>query len=184
MKIYSMSACPLSTHLAVSFLNEKMIVYDARDDLSSLADDASSVVTEAQYIGNKFAETITDLATGHYKPKSKKRADAFKKVFWDDPKYNPPLNNTHICYEYDAHFKEESAYWHRGGKKFTNEPRLAKIGGGIFLLRSFLFIQINVSVPFLDMGPKKPEEFPHFFEKGTTVMKRKGKIRPYDQVFK
>ena len=80
------------------FSNIKMIVFDKRgDDVSSLGDDSSSVITEAQYIGTQFARTIIDISTGHYKPKPKKKPDAFKTVFWDDPKFNPPLKNTHIC---------------------------------------------------------------------------------------
>ena len=50
-----------------------MIVFDKRDDVSSLGDDMSSVVTEAQYIGTQFARTIIDISTGHYKPKPKKK---------------------------------------------------------------------------------------------------------------
>lgn len=107
-----------------------MIVFDKRDDVSSLGDDSSSVITEAQYIGSQFARTIIDISTGHYKPKPKKKPDAFKTVFWDDPKFNPPLKNTHICCEYDAHYIEDKAHWSKSGKKFTNEPRLAKIGEG------------------------------------------------------
>jgi len=107
-----------------------MIVYDRRDDINTSVDDNSSIMTESQFIGTQFAQTIASLATGQYKAKPKPKPAAFKKVFWDDPKYNPPLRNTHICYEYDAHFKEEKSHWRRSGKKFTNEPRLAKIGGG------------------------------------------------------
>ena len=31
------------------------------------------------------------------------------------------------------------------------------------------------------MGPKKPEDFPHFFEAGIKVFRRKGEIRPFDR---
>ena len=79
--------------------------------------------TDRAYIGMEFAHVITQLAKGRYvDPKSMEpKAKPFKQVFWDDPLYNPPLRNTHICYEYDAQINEAESYWRRGGKKFSDE---------------------------------------------------------------
>jgi hypothetical protein len=46
-----------------------------------------------------------------------------KKVFFMESKYNPAISNTHICYEYDAQFKEMEKHWKRSGKKFSEEPK-------------------------------------------------------------
>lgn len=124
--------------------------------------------SEAALLGSEFAFAVASLASGNYEAvKPKKKAVPTKKVFWDEKKYNPPLANTHISYEFDAHIKPTERYWSRCGSKFTNDLKLAK----------------HVHDAAL-MGPVKPVEFPHCFERPITVQERKGIIRPFSRSHK
>ena len=129
----------------------------------------------ASLLGSEFAQFIAYKAfmgaeaqqkTGVRKgrnsaaPPSPKKVDAFKPVFFMDSKYNPALQNTHICYEYDAHYKEMDKQWSRAGKKFSDEPRIGK-------------------PPASDQGPTKQAEFPQWCEKERVVFGRDRKLKPF-----
>lgn len=93
-------------------------------------------------------------------PSPNKKVDPFKPIFFMDPKYNPALNNTHICYEYDAHYQEMDRQWNRAGKKFSGEPRIGK-------------------PPSSDQGPTKREEFPQYCEKEKPVFGKVRQLKPF-----
>lgn len=88
--------------------------------------------------------------------------DAFKQVFFMDPKHNPALSNTHICYEYDAHYKDAEKDWSRAGKKFSDEPRIGK-------------------PPSSDHGPFKREELPQYCEKEQHIFGKTRKLKPFSR---
>lgn len=125
--------------------------------------------TEESVLGHQFAHTVYLKSQGKYDgivrdaKNKKKKFPAFKPLFWDNPLYNPPIANTHMCYEYDAFYKEESKYWSRvnAGAKFSNDPQRAKQYHG-------------------DHGPFKPEEFPHVMEKPVKLYGRSRVVRPFE----
>lgn len=123
--------------------------------------------TDQAHIGEEFAHVIASISNGvldHPKDTSP-TSKPFKQVFWDDARHNPPLRNTHMCYEMDAQIKEGQRYWKKSGKKFSDEPRLAKI-------------------PMNDPnneGPTKPEEFPNCFGKPSKVFDRTREVRPFSR---
>lgn len=107
--------------------------------------------------GQNFANSVVLGSTGSQEATYPK----FKRIFWDEPIYNPPIQNTHMCYEFDAQLKEIDTHWKRSGKKFTDEPRLAKN---------------NMETPG---GPLKPSEFPHIMEKGSKYYGRDRIFKPF-----
>ena len=50
--------------------------------------------------------------------KQEKEYPSFRRTIFEDTTYIPALANTHICYEYDAQFKEMKSHWKKSGKKF------------------------------------------------------------------
>eukprot|EP01038_Epipyxis_sp_PR26KG_P007037 gene7037-9609_t len=121
--------------------------------------------TEHAYKGSEFARTIAALALGKYETIEKKKEKPLpvKKIFWDEVRYNPPLGNTHICNEHDAHEIEQLKYWKRLGTKFNFDQRLAT----------------HITETGL-RGPKKPQEFPHSLEAPVQVFERKRVVYPFD----
>lgn len=93
-------------------------------------------------------------------PSPIKGVGAFKPAFFMEPKYNPAISNTHICYEYDAHFKDAEKDWSRSGKKFSDEPRLGM-------------------PPSSDQGPTKREELPQYCEKEQPIFGKTRQLRPF-----
>jgi hypothetical protein len=120
--------------------------------------------SESAVIGSEFARVIASLANGNYSTLAplKKKIPPFKKLFWDEEKYNPPLANTHITYEYDAHIKPTDRYWLRTGNKFSRDRRIARRIDDAAL-----------------KGPIKPIEFPQCMELSSKVYERKRLIRPF-----
>ena len=119
--------------------------------------------SEVSVIGSCFAEAVTLMAT-HQHDHLKQVKVPSKKVFWEESKYNPPLQNTHITSGFEAHFTEERLHWSRKGKRFPPElpqPSREK-----------------------DKGPKKPEEFPKIFEKSVVVVPRSNKSTSFLHVYK
>lgn len=88
-------------------------------------DDGGSINAER---GRLFAESIISASnstdsgpTG----KPRKQYPKFRKMFWEEPIYNASIvNPTRISY--DQQFGEMEAHWNRAGKKFSDEPRLAR----------------------------------------------------------
>ncbi len=121
--------------------------------------------SESSVMGMQFAKAIASIAVGQYKDlaevkKKKKVFPPFKKIFYDEVRYNPPLGNTHMSYEYNAHYKEEERYWKRTGTKFSDDP---KVG--------------NYHLP--DQGPKNPPEFPYCMERPVKVYGRSREVQPF-----
>ena len=90
---------------------------------SSLAEGS----TEASQLGDEFASFIQQkafecslgMSQGLSAPKPKEIKDLRpKKSIFEDTRYVPALANTHICYEYDAQYKEMDHHWQKSGKKF------------------------------------------------------------------
>ena len=134
-------------------------------------DSTSSILGSefAQFVAYKaFMETEAQKRTGIRKgrntsaPALPKRVDPFKPVFFTDPKFNPAISNTHICYEYDAHYKEVEKQWNRAGKKFSDEPRIGK-------------------PPASDQGPTKQYEFPQWCEREHVMFGRQRKLKPFSR---
>lgn len=125
--------------------------------------------TEDSVLGHQFAHTVLLRSQGKKEAidrgekNKQKKFPAFKPLFWEEPLYNPPIANTHICYEYDAFYKEESKYWSRvnAGAKFSHDPQRAKQYHG-------------------DHGPFKPEEFPHIMEKPIKQYGRTRVLKPFE----
>lgn len=134
-------------------------------------DSSSSILGSefAQFVAYKaFMETEAQKRTGIRKgrntsaPVLPKQVDPFKPVFFTDPKFNPAISNTHICYEYDAHYKEVEKQWNRAGKKFSDEPRIGK-------------------PPASDQGPTKQYEFPQWCEREHVMFGRQRKLKPFSR---
>lgn len=116
---------------------------------------------EDSLVNDEFASTIASISNGTYikkdeDPRLRAKQAAFKPMFWDDPKNNPPIGNTHMSYEFDAQFSEMNKHWKKSGKRFSDEPRIAKDS-------------------FFDRpgGPMKPEEIPYLISKPERVFGRK-----------
>jgi hypothetical protein len=125
-------------------------------NLSQDSIDSSSKVIED---GQQFASAVASLASGNYHPE-KKQYPAFKKTFWEEPKYNPALSQTAQEYEFEAHHQEESSHWHSRGHLWDIKKR---------------FIPPK---PQNETGPIKREEYPRFFENGQKYFGRKREILP------
>jgi hypothetical protein len=126
--------------------------------------------SEASILGSNFAFAIAAIATGNkdkllgtvQQPKS---APAFRKIFWEEPQYNPSLNHGSTLAGYNAYLLEEEKHWKKTGAEFERKPRefgRVKSGG----------------------GPRKPEEFPYVFEKPHVAYERSGEVRPFSRVKK
>lgn len=119
--------------------------------------------SEASVVGSYFAEAVAVIATKQY-DFVKRKATPKRIVFWDEPRFNPPLRNSHISAGFDAHITEERLYWSRKGKRFPPElpqPSREK-----------------------DKGPKKPVEFPKIFESPVKTFERNPEFKPFQKVFK
>ena len=134
------------------------------DTVDGALDEVSQLGEEfAQFVQQKAFECSLEMSQGLNAPTKEPLKDypAFRKSIFEDTKYIPALANTHLCYEYDAQFKEMNKHWSRAGKKFSDEPRLGK-------------------PPFsANNGPKKPEEFPHFNEREVKVFGKERQILPF-----
>ena len=80
-------------------------------------------VSAQSLYGQDFAVMIKSISQGALAEKPRAQYPPLKKVFFMESKYNPAISNTHICYEYDAQFKEMEKHWRRSGKKFSEEPK-------------------------------------------------------------
>lgn len=111
-------------------------------------------------LGSDFALAIASIAQGIGK-ESKKVYPPFKKAFFEETMYNPPIGNTHICYEYDAQFSEMDRRWAKPGKKFSEEPRIS---------------------PLNTYGPIKNDDITNFFEKPKKIFGRRRAVgRPFEK---
>lgn len=121
----------------------------------SSIDNSTKVIEE----GQQFASAVASLATGNYVP-VKKEYPSFKKTFWEESRYNPAISQTSQEYEFTSHIQEESSHWGGHGHHFDTEKR---------------FIPPK---PTSERGPRKREEYPHFFESGQKYYGRKREILP------
>jgi hypothetical protein len=125
--------------------------------------------TEASVLGSYFAQAVAIVATTNRNDlrvltSPKQHIPPLRKMFWEEPKYNPPIENTHITAGVESHIKEEQAHWKLRGKPFPPElpqPSREK-----------------------DKGPKKPEQFPHIMEKPIKQFGRKRVLHPELKVTK
>ena len=117
------------------------------------------VASEQSILGDQFADAVALVATGNYdRLVQKAHKPPQKTIFWEEPKYNPPIANTHICYEYDAFYKEDERYWQRTGNRFMTGKR--------------------IDPPNFE-GPRKYEEVPHCIEKPIKMYGRKREEMPF-----
>mmetsp|Transcript_9052 Transcript_9052/g.13607 ORF Transcript_9052/g.13607 Transcript_9052/m.13607 type:complete len:326 (-) Transcript_9052:778-1755(-) len=107
-----------------------------------------------------FAHTVSYISRGNFIPE-KKQYPSFKKTFWEEPMYNPPLATASQDHAYEAYIKEQDSHWKRKGKIFDTQKRLVP------------------PKPANERGPVKAPQYPHFFEKGEKYFGRKRKILPY-----
>jgi hypothetical protein len=124
--------------------------------------------SEAAIVGSNFAYTISKKAAG-IKDKSlvsgRKSASPFRKIFYEDPIYNPALNQSSVVSGYDASLIEAQSHWSSFGNQFSQEGR--KFGNS------------------KDVGPKKPEEFPFVLGRPVTAFEKgNGEMRPFSRIKK
>ncbi len=98
--------------------------------------------------GRIFADSVMSGSfTTKKTVKPRKEYPEFRRMFWEEPIYNASIANPYRI-SYDQQFGEMQAHWSRAGKKFSDEPRIAKTDA---------FNRPG--------GPDKPEEFPKYSEK-------------------
>lgn len=121
--------------------------------------------SEASVLGNHFAQVIMMVASGNADQvlHKKKVIQPCKKVFWEEVRFNPALENTNDVYAHNAHHIEESSHWKRGGKRFVGGPRFATEPSN---------------------GPILPAEYAHLYEKPTVMFERSGQLRPFSRARK
>ena len=129
-------------------LTDTMPVYDI--------DDAAS-------LGEFFAKAIVDGSGQPDRPK-KARYDRFRKIFWEDPLYNPEIKHGHINHAFAYLDKEQKEAWNKKGIKWS--------------LSSDVRFRDNA---YINPGPQKPERFPQCFEKPERHWGRERKINPYSR---
>lgn len=142
--------------------------------------------TSESLAGYRFAATVAALASGASIDKIAPRPKnhPVKKIFWEEPRFNPPMAYGHIDYSIDAHITLSTtvpltylsysidgnlvhsllwchvivakANWKRGGKKF----------------RTGLRFEVEREV----LGPLMPEEHRQFFEKPTKTFGRRREL--------
>ncbi len=125
--------------------------------------------SEASVMGSYFAKAVAIVATSNRDDlravtSPKRNVLPLRKMYWEEPKYNPPILNTHISAGVEAHIKEEQAYWKLRGRPFPPElpqPSREK-----------------------DKGPKKPEVFPYIMEKPIKQFGRNRILHPELKVTK
>ena len=122
--------------------------------------------TEASVLGSQFAHAVIMVANGNADDviKKKKTHSPCKKIFWEENRYNPALENTNNNYGYDAHAIEEVKHWKKGGKKFVGGSRFAP--------------------PRNHNGPLIPGEIEHIFEKPITMFERSVTPHPFERARK
>jgi hypothetical protein len=120
-------------------------------------------VSEESVMGHQFAQAILLVASGQSEEvtKKKKKIDPCRKIFWEEHRFNPALENSNGNYAFDAHFYEESKHWSKAGKKF--------VGG------------LRFPAERDHCGPLNPAEFPHVYEKPISMFNRSGELRPFDR---
>lgn len=111
--------------------------------------------------GEDFAFAISQLSKGEYEPK-KATYPKFKKTFWEEAHYNPSIANTQQRgYSNNAHSIEHTSHWKKKGHVMSLEKRF-----------------VEPPPPKL-AGPKKSEQYPHFFEKGDVYFARTRELNPF-----
>lgn len=161
----------------MSICTSSVLSIPARGDLACdsrwvLDDDDNPSI--ASVFGREFARSVasqsvqtrsqSDISSLSDRRKKKKEYPPFKQIFWDEPRYNPPIGNTHQSHEFDAQYNEINAHWKRSGKKFSDEPRIAK--------------ETFREAPG---GPDKPMEFPQCFEQPVKYWGRERYIHPLER---
>jgi hypothetical protein len=134
-------------------------------DASSL-DEVSQLGEEfAQFVQQKAFECSMGMSQGlnstTKKVDEQKKHAAFRKSIFEDIQMIPALANTHICYEFDAQFKEMDAKWSKPGKKFSDEPRIGK------------------PTHSGHNGPRRALEYPKFAERDVKVFGTQRQERPF-----
>eukprot|EP00981_Chlorochromonas_danica_P003103 scaffold620_cov177-Ochromonas_danica.AAC.3 len=88
----------------------------------------SEEASEISILGNHFAQAVAvvSIGLGEEVLKANKRLPT-KKIFFEEPQYNPAIANTHIDHEYDAHFNEETRYWAKRGTVFPTAKRNCQV---------------------------------------------------------
>lgn len=119
--------------------------------------------SEASVLGNQFAQVVSLVASGSVDKliEKKKVYPSCKKIFWEEVRFNPALENANDSYAHDAHRIEETQYWKKGGQKFFGAPRFSKSRN--------------------ESGPLAPTEFANLFEKPTVVFERSGVLHPFSR---
>lgn len=114
-------------------------------------------------MGMHFAQAVIMAATGNADAiiHKEKVYPPCRKIFWEETRYNPALENPNNNYGYDAHMIEEQKYWKKAGKKFVGGPRFAP--------------------PRNHNGPLLPEEFAHLYEKPIPVFERSVVLNPLER---
>jgi hypothetical protein len=124
--------------------------------------------SEAAILGNNFAYAIAAIATGNKEKlidyNNKKQYKSFRKIFYEEPHFNPPLNQASVSSGFDAHLTEQQFHWKKHGTVFPHQER-------------------KFDRP-KDSGPKKPDQFPFVFEKPIKAYEREGEVRPFSRVKK
>lgn len=123
--------------------------------------------TEASIIGSHFANAIAIIAMGKAETlkEKKKKPKSFRTIFYEEDRYNPPLNQAHITSAFEAHEVDDKLSWNKKGLTFKTGNREFK-------------------PPFGDKGPTHPEEYPLIFEKPIKTFGRTREVRPLSRVAK
>ena len=128
-------------------LKERTWILDDNDDNEDLSK-------------SHFANVIAAKSRGKWET-SKKKYNPLRDVYYSDPKYNPPLLNTHLSNEFDSQILEIERNWKKSGSKF--ETKLGRFD----------------KEHQRPGGPLKPESLPKFFEKSQKMFGRDRKVQPF-----
>lgn len=129
-----------------------------------LSDDQSLTydIDDASTLGEFFANAITD-GTGQKHGTKKAMYSSFRKIYWEDPLYNPEINHGHISnHAHEYLHKEQLKAWNHRGQRWSKSSDVRFKDDA-----------------YINPGPQKPERFPQVFEKPHKHWGRERKINPY-----
>lgn len=129
------------------------------DDDESIDDIGSSVG-----LGSMFARAIQEDKLLPKRREAQAQYGSHRKLFFEDPLYNPGWANTHISHEYEAHEKEQIKSWQKNGYQWSNSNDVR-------------FRPVVYHSP----GPLKPATIPNVFEKPDKYWGRERIINPFSR---